>query len=131
MGRESEKLNSISSGMMRIALRIFLDACLIFVFFRGVTAAYRFGHDAFYAEGVEAPPGRDVVLTVKEGTDAAGAAELLKSRGLLKNVWAFRIQSAFFDLSIKPGTYELNTSETVRELLEELNTGQEETTESE
>lgn len=125
MRRSSEKWNRFSSAMMRISLHIFLYACLIFVFFRGVTVANRFGHDAFYATGVEEAPGRKIPVRIEEGMDAKQTAALLKSKGLIKSVWAFRIQSAVFDMEIKPGRYELNTSESVRELLEDLNAGQE------
>ena len=52
-------------------------------------------------------------------------AELLKRKGLIDNVWAFRAQALFFGLDLRAGTYVLNTSETVKEILERLNAGPE------
>ena len=50
-----------------MAVRLLITACLLFVLFRGVFAAYRFGHDVFYQQSVEAAPGRDIDVRIPEG----------------------------------------------------------------
>lgn len=125
MRQGSEKLNRISSGMIRIAVRAVVCVFLAFVLFRGVTAAYSFGHDVFYEHGAEEAPGRDIRVTIGNGTDAWHTASILKRKGIIDNEWAFRIQSVFFGLDVKPGTYLLNTSETVKEILVQMDAGPE------
>lgn len=125
MAHGSEKLNSLSSGILWIAFRIVIYTLLLFVLFRGVTAAYSFGHELFYEQSVEEAPGRDIRVTIPEDMSTEQAAELLARKGLISSPAAFRVQSRFFGLKVKPGTYMLNTSENVKEILEDLNAGAE------
>ena len=119
-----EKLNRLSSGMLEIAARILLYTLLLLVLYRGVTAAYGFGYGLFSAESLEEPPGRDIRVTIPQDADTKDAAELLLKKGLIDNTAAFRVQAVFFGLTVKPGTYTLNTSESIKDLLEDLNAGQ-------
>ncbi len=125
MAHGSEKLNSLSSGILWIAFRIVIYTLLLFVLFRGVTAAYSFGHELFYEQSMEEAPGRDIRVTIPEDMSTEQAAELLARKGLISSPPAFRVQARFFGLKVKPGTYMLNTSETVKEILEDLNAGAE------
>ncbi len=70
-------------------------------------------------------PGTEVFVTIPEGADVRDAAQLLKQKGLVDNIWAVRLQAVFLGLDVKPGSYVLNSSETVEELLEQLNAGAE------
>ena len=108
---------------MGIAVRLLIFAGIVFVIFKGISAAYQFGHSIFYAVGIEEAPGRNIDVTVTEGTGVKDAAELLKKKGLIDNEWSFRVQAKFFDLKITPGTYLLNTSQSSKEMLETLNAG--------
>ena len=123
--RSSEQLNRLSSGVMVIAARILIYTLLLLVLYRGVTAAYSFGYELFYSQSVEEAPGRDIRVTIPQNADTGQAAELLLKKGLIRSTASFRAQAAFFGLTVKPGSYLLNTSETVKELLEELNAGPE------
>ena len=127
MGRGSEKLNSLSAGMLGLAFRIVVLAFLCLLLFRGTIRAYHFGNELFYEQGAEEAPGRDIRVTVTADMSSRSVAELLKRKGIIKNVWAYQAQSRFFDLKAKPGTYVLNTSRPVKDLLEQLNTGPEQT----
>ena len=121
--RGSEQLNKLSSGMMEIAARILIYTLLVLVMSRGVTAAYSFGYGLFCTKSVEEAPGRDIRVTIPQNADTEQAAELLQKKGLIENTASFRVQAVFFGLTVKPGSYLLNTSETVKELLEDLNAG--------
>ena len=74
---------------------------------------------------MEEPPGRDIRVTVSADLDMFRTAELLRRKGLIDNVWAFRAQALFFGLDLRPGTYVLNTSENIKQILERLNAGPE------
>ena len=105
--------------------RILIYTLLLLVLYRGVTAAYSFGYELFYSQSAEEAPGRDIRVTIPQNADTGQAAELLLKKGLIRSTASFRAQAAFFGLMVKPGSYLLNTSETVKELLEELNAGPE------
>ena len=108
---------------MEIAVRILIYTLLVLVMYRGVTAAYSFGYGLFCSQSAEEAPGRDVRVTIPLDADTELAAELLQKKGLINNTASFRVQAVFFGLTVKPGSYILNTSETVKELLEDLNAG--------
>ena len=107
--------------MMVIAARILIYTLLLLVLYRGVTAAYSFGYELFYSQSAEEAPGREIRVTIPQNADTAQAAELLLKKGLIRSTASFRAQAVFFGLT--PGSYLLNTSETVKEILEELNAG--------
>jgi cell division protein YceG involved in septum cleavage len=123
MGKATRQINRISGRVIYIAVRLILIAVVVFLIIRGIAAAYRFGHSIFYAGTMESAPGRDISVTIDKGSDAKSAAEVLKKNGLIDNEWAFRIQARFYGMKIKAGTYKMNTSQTIKEMLEILDTG--------
>ena len=123
--QNTEKLNHLSSEALGMAVRLLITACLLFVLFRGVFAAYRFGHDVFYQQSVEAAPGRDIEVRIPEGQSTEETAKQLKELGLIRDTWAFRVQSLFLGRKVRAGEYRLNTSETIDEMLELLSTAPE------
>ena len=125
VGRSSDKLNSLSAGMLGLAFRIIVLAFMCLLLFRTTIQAYRFGRELFAEQGAEEPPGREIRITVTQGMSIRSTAELLRRKGIIKNAWAFRAQAAFFGRKVKPGTYFLNTSRSVKELLEQLDAGPE------
>ena len=123
--QNTEQLNHLSSEALGMAVRLLITACLLFVLFRGVFAAYRFGHDAFYQQSVEEAPGRDITVHIPEGQSTEETAKQLKELGLIENTWAFRLQSLFLGRKGRAGEYSLNTSETIDDMLEILSTAPE------
>ena len=75
MGRGSEKLNSLSAGMLGLAFRIVVLAFLCLLLFRGTIRAYHFGHELFYEQGAEEAPGRDIRVTVTADMSSRSVAE--------------------------------------------------------
>ena len=75
----------------------------------------------FYATAMEPSPGTRYALTIPEGQTTAETAKLLKDVGLIKNEYAVQIQMWFYDYETYPGTYELSTSMTSKEILQILN----------
>ena len=61
-------------------------------------------------------------MTISEGETASQAADQLAEAGLIKSRYVFMVQAIFYDYTIYPGTYELNTSMTSKEMLEQLST---------
>ena len=126
MSKTSKNINSISSAVIRFSMTIIIIACLILGAVFVARFSYSFGHDIFYNSSVEEKPGRDIYVTI-ESTDASEVGDILKAQGIIANSLAFYIQSKFFEIEIQPGIYSLNTSQSVREILEILAEGPTET----
>ncbi len=123
MSNTTNDINRVTTAIIRISVRLICLALVILVLYEGITRGYAFGHAVFYEEAVEAPPGTDKTVTVKDGDGANQIAELLMDEGLIANEFAFIFQSRFYEYdNFYPGTYQLNTSMTSKEILQELNT---------
>ena len=121
--KTTKQINKITGAVILISIRVVLIAVIIVVAGNGIKLAYDFGHSIFYAQAVEEAPGHDVTITIPEGADEKDAATLLKNKGLIDNKYQIIVQAKFFDYEVKPGTYTLNTSQTSREILKQLNDG--------
>lgn len=121
MSRTTKGINKITMTVTGISIRLILCVLVVFLLWKGLTWGYAFGHTIFYATSAEASPGREKTVTIGEGVSVSETAGLLMSDGLITNEYSFIIQARFFDYQIHPGTYELNTSMTSREILEKLN----------
>ena len=118
MSSRTREINKITMAIIRISVKLMLLALLILLLYEAVIRGYAFGHAVFYAEAVEAAPGHDITVVVK---DVSQAADELEKKGLIKNIYAFLFQSRFYDYDkIYPGTYTFNTSMTSKEILQKL-----------
>lgn len=125
MSKNNKGIDGVTKTIIRVSVRLIIYALMILVMIKGATMAYSFGHGIFYAAAIEPEPGRDVEVIIPGEMSVSAAAEILKEKGLISNKLAFEIQARFFEYKIKPGTYLLNTSQTSRQMLDVLNTGQE------
>ena len=114
MSSRTREINKITMAIISISVKLMLLALLILLLYEAVIRGYAFGHAVFYAEAVEAAPGHNITVVVKDGEDVS-------QTGLIKNIYAFLFQSRFYDYDkIYPGTYTLNTSMTSKEILQKL-----------
>ena len=108
MSSRTREINKITMAIIRISVKLMLLALLILLLYEAVIRGYAFGHAVFYAEAVEAAPGHDITVVVKDGEDVSQAADELEKKGLIKNIYAFLFQSRFYDYDkIYPGTQEI------------------------
>ncbi len=121
--KTTKTINQITGTIILLAIRVVLVVVIIVIAGKGIKVAYDFGHSIFYAQAVEDAPGHDITVTINAGDGAGEVAELLKSKGLIDNKYSIIVQAKFFDYEVKPGTYTFNTSQTSREILEQLNEG--------
>ena len=119
------KISKLSKAALKVSVRLVIYTLLVVAVWFGVKEAYRFGHDIFYDQAVDAEPGRDVVVTITEGMEAKDVAKVLYNKGLINNKLAYSLQAKFFNYSVKAGTYTLNSSHTIRQLLQAINSGEE------
>ena len=96
---------------------------LVLIMLVGIPFSYQFGRSIFYASSVDSPPGRNVEVTVEEGTSFKKLADELYSVGVIENKFSFEIQAKFFDIRMHSGEYTFNTSQTSRQILEMIDDG--------
>ena len=107
-------------------IRILLYVLVLLVSARGIAGAYQFGHSIFYASRVDAPPGRDVQVEIAQGSSARDVAQMLYDKKVISDKFAFEVQYRFFGIKMHPGNYTFNSSQSSREMLEQIDAGQEE-----
>ncbi|MBO4838806.1 MAG: endolytic transglycosylase MltG [Lachnospiraceae bacterium] len=106
-----------------VLFKIAVVAVFAFALFYGIRTAYDFGYSVFTTESVEAPPGRDVEVTVLTGMSNRSVGSLLANAGVIRNATVFTVQAAIYGYEIRPGTYTLNTSQTMESILLTLSEG--------
>lgn len=101
----------------RVVIRIACYALLVILAIYFGRQAYSFGYSVFHSNPMAKPPGKDIAVTVEENMDEKAIAELLKDKGLIRDEKVFRVQERIYGYDIYPGTYVLNTSQEVTEML--------------
>lgn len=105
-------------------LKILIYVCLFLLLIFAGKTAYDFGYDIFDQQPVaSARDGTEITVEVTEGMDEGEIGEMLIENGLIdEDLYVFRAQVIFsgYHGKLLPGTYILNTSQTVDEMLEIL-----------
>ncbi len=115
---------SIGLFLVRLAICILV---IVGIYSLGKTA-YTCGYSIVSDVSVDPEPGRDVEVTVSGDMDIKDIAKLLERRGLINDSDIFRLQLKInkYEDKLKPGSYELNTSMTPKEIMEALSAEPEE-----
>ena len=116
------KVQKAARRVGAICLKVAVLALVVLgIIYLGQTA-FRYTHAVFSDAAFEEAPGKDLVLTVSEDTDAGKLADVLEKNGIIEDAAVFRIQMkvADFDETVKAGTYHLNTSMTPNEIFQVL-----------
>ena len=122
MSNRTREINKITTTIIGISVKLMVYALIILLLYEAVARGYAFGHEIFFAEAVDEAPGQDMVVRIDSEESVSEAAEFLAHKGLIKSEFAFIFQSKFYDYeTIYPGTYNLNTSMTSKEILQLLN----------
>ena len=66
---------------------------------------------------VEEAPGRDVEVTVLTGMSKRSVGSMLANLGLVRNATVFYVQATIYGYDLLPGTYVLNTSQSIETIL--------------
>lgn len=121
MSQITKEINAITGTIIGISGKLILYAVVVLLLVEGMSRGYAFGHDVFYATAMEREPGTRYALTIPKGQTPAETAKVLKDLGLVKNEYAVQIQMWFYDYEVYPGTYEVSTTMTSKEILQVLN----------
>ena len=106
-----------------ILLSILIEVLLVIVFVLAVWKAgkwaYTFGYQVFAEMTVDEEPGRDLQVTIAEGTSNRDICKMLEEKGLILDADPFYMRLMLTDYRslLKPGTYTLNTSMEKEEMM--------------
>lgn len=119
--REEKEEKAAAQAILTHGLHVLFKIAVVAVFalalFYGIRRAYSFGYSVFTTPTMEAAPGKDVEVTVLEGQSLRAVGEELVQNGLIAKSSIFVVQARIYGYEILPGTYLLNTSQTIYEML--------------
>lgn len=116
----ANKKISMTGIILKSIFRALIYISIILLFYMGLTQAYAFGYSIFDNSTMSKAPGIEMDVEINKGASDSEVAAMLEKRGLISDSKIFMIQSKFYSYTIYPGTYTLNTSMTVREILIEI-----------
>ena len=117
MSKLTKEINKISLAVIGISGRLVFYALVLVLLVLGVRKTYEFGHDIFYAPGMEALPGTEKTVTLDGTESVADVGKLLEDAGLIRDHVAFSIQAKCYDYEVKKGSLSLNTSQSSKEII--------------
>ena len=128
MNQTAKEINKVTSTIILVSWKLIVYAVVIMLLYEGVTRGYQFGHNVFYATAVAEAPGVNMRVTIGEEEKLGDIAVALERGGLVKDRYAFLIQSIFYEYGgsenpVKAGTYLLNNSMTSKEIIIMLRDG--------
>lgn len=129
MSQTTKDINRVTGTIISVSWKLIVYALVILLFYEGVTKGYKFGYDVFYSTAVAEAPGVDMKVTIGENENLVDIAVALEKGGLVKNRFAFLIQSIFYEYGgsenpVQAGTYLLNNSMTSKEIILTLREGE-------
>ena len=105
-----------AKGILKILIYICLAVFLVFL----ARQAYTLGYQIFDQSPVDSGEGREITVTVSDDMSVMDVGDLLRERGLIEeSALVFWFQELFSDYhgDLLPGSYILNTNQTVDEML--------------
>lgn len=114
--QESSQVFLVSRVVARIAFYVLVILLGIFLTQR----AYRFGYAVFHTNPMTGAPGREVAVTITDDMSEKDVGDLLEDKGLIRDSRVFLAQAKIYHYQIYPGTYVLNTSQTMQEMANQI-----------
>ncbi len=106
-------------SVVTVIFKVVVAAIILMYVYRYAVTAYDYGFRIFGEPAMDAEPGRDVEIIVKDEYTVADIALLLEEKGLIRDAKLFELQEKLSGLKegIAPGTYKLNTAMTIEDML--------------
>ena len=121
MSKLTKEINKISLAVIGISGRLVFYALVLVLLVLGVRKTYEFGHDIFYAPGMEALPGTEKTVTLDGTESVADVGKLLEDAGLIRDhvkaTGSRKGQRILDDYEVKKGSFSLNTSQSSKEII--------------
>ena len=106
-------------GTFGIVVNVVIYAAIILVVYKAGAFAYDFSYQVFGDPVMSEYSTDPIIITVDEGDGVKAVAKELKEQGLIKyeNAFIIRTKMSKYSGMIMPGTYELNKSMSVEDIL--------------
>lgn len=113
------KVSSIVSSILSTIVKVVVICVITVVVYRYALKAYDFGYRVFAEPPVSAEPGITVSVAIVDGKSAKDVGEILEEKGLIRDAKIFYFQELLSEYHgfLKPGMYELNTSQKIEEMI--------------
>ena len=106
--------------ILHLLLNIIFYAVVIFAIYKVGTSAREFCYQVFGAYSMDAEPGINAEITIKDGASTMEVAAALEQYRLIPNRYSFYLKVQLMGYKILAGTYILNTSMTYDEILGQI-----------
>lgn len=119
--RKVTTAHDIAGGAVGVVINVVLVVVAAMFIYRFSMSAYQYGVRIFGEPPMSEAPGEEVVITVTDGMDFDGIAEMLYENGLVRDASLFKIQekvSNYAEDGFKEGTYTLSTAMTADEMMD-------------
>ena len=106
--------------ILHLLLNIIFYAVVIFTIYKVGTTAREFCYQVLGAYSMDAEPGINAEITIKDGASTMEVAAALEQYRLIPNRYSFYLKVQLMGYKILAGTYILNTSMTYDEILDQI-----------
>ena len=105
--------------VLSITWRIVITALIAMALVRLGEEAYHYGHSVFHTKPLDPEPGRQVAVSIADGTDVVEIGKLLEKMGLIEDWKLFYIQVRLskYAKTLKSGDYTLTTAMEPKEMM--------------
>lgn len=126
--KRSNKKGEIAGNAVYTIVKIVAVVVAAMLVYRAASIAFEYGERLFGEPAMAEAPGEDVVITVAESDSESDVGQKLENAGLIRDKTLFVVQEKLigFKNGIQPGTYTLNTSQTIEQMLQIMSVIQEE-----
>lgn len=120
MEERNSTVGSAANAVSSLSKKVIAAAVLVLLAYILIRLCFSFGRSLFYVDPAEAAPGTDVEITVETDDDINTLADRLYEDGVITNALSFKVQGTLYETELYPGTYTVNTSMTIKEMLSSM-----------
>lgn len=119
-------------AVLGMICRVAVAVLGIVVVYKGAVTAYDYGYRVFQEPPVAEKPGTDISVEITVGKSALQIGQILEDKGLIRDARLFYVQNllSHYKDKLRAGTYTLNTSMTMEEMMEVMSAQEPEETEA-
>lgn len=117
----SSVAKNVAGGAIGMIFNIVVVVVAAMLIYRFSVSAYQYGIRIYGEPAVSEEPGTEVVVTITDGMDFDGIADMIYENGLVRDRTLFRIQeflSNYSEDGFTEGTYTLSTAMTAEEMMD-------------
>ncbi|MCH5275394.1 MAG: endolytic transglycosylase MltG [Lachnospiraceae bacterium] len=106
-------------AVLGMIFKVAVTIIVVFFVYKAALVAYDYGYRIFQETPVSAAPGIDVEVDITVGKSPLQIGEILEQKGLIRDAKLFYIQNLLskYKDKLQAGTYVLNTSMTMEEMM--------------